>query len=131
VYGELHPFTILFLTCFSSFYFGSAIKYKNKHHLLLLLPNRFSQNFSLKAVFNSSHSTRTNVNLKILTSPSFISAIFPKKLFYQTFMKTTSALPINLLLGPKKIKTFMRTCVYHEPHERACGCVTHQPVAAR
>jgi hypothetical protein len=82
-----------------------------KHHLLLLLPNRFSQNFSLKAVFSSSHSTRTNVNLKILTSPSFISTIFPEKQFYQTFMKTGSALPINLLLEPKKIKTFMRTCV--------------------
>jgi hypothetical protein len=27
VYGELHPFTILFLTCFSSLFFGTAIKY--------------------------------------------------------------------------------------------------------
>jgi len=34
VYDELHPFTIPFLTCFSSFYFGSAIKYNNKHYLL-------------------------------------------------------------------------------------------------
>jgi hypothetical protein len=42
--------------------------------------------------------TTSWMKLKILASPSFLSAIFPKKMFYQTFMKTDSALPVKLLL---------------------------------
>jgi len=38
------------------------------------------------------------MELKILASPSFLSTTFPKKLFYQTFIKADSAVPVKLLL---------------------------------
>jgi hypothetical protein len=44
------------------------------------------------------------VKLKILASPSFLSAIFPEKKFYETFLKTTLVSPVKLLYGAKAYK---------------------------
>ena len=61
------------------------------------------------------------MKLKILASFNSISAIFSKKLFYQTFFKVAFALLVMLILEPKPIKSDWLVKLRYQTGPRSAG----------